>query len=132
MNQTTRGLGLGGFLALTLLLAAILAASGVLPFRQLMARDRAIDLAESKLDALVTENLRLEAQIAALDTDVEVERLAREHFGLVMPGEIGYVAVAPDDLVDPLPEERPALHEEPPWWRRMWDFLTGRDLATDG
>lgn len=128
-----RNLGLGGFLALTALLALVVAALGILPYRQVLARERAVDLSREKLDALVDENMQLEHQIAALQTDQEIERLAREQFGLVMPGEIGYVAVAPDGVVDPAPPGRvTTLEREDPWWRRLWDFLTGRDLAPDG
>lgn len=128
-----RGLGPGGFLALIGLVLVVVAAAGVLPFRQLLAQERAVDLAEDQLDALVTENMRLELQIAALQTDEEVERLAREHFGLVMPGETGYVAVVPEGIIDPLPPEPPSeLRRKDPWWRQFWDFLTGRDIVSDG
>mgnify|MGYP001817190656 CR=1 FL=1 len=67
--------------------------------------------------------------------DQFMRTLAREQFGLVMPGEIGYVVVTPpweDDLPDPgdpSGEEQPASR---PWWQGIWDFLTGRDLAGDG
>ena len=105
MNER-RGLGFGGFLALAALMALVVAALGILPFRQVLARERAVELSRDKLDALVQENMRLEQQIAAMQTDEEVERLAREQFGLVKPGEIGYVAVLPHDVVDPTPPER--------------------------
>ncbi len=128
-----RGLGFGGFLALIALVLLVVAAAGVLPFRRLLAQERAVDLAETKLDALLEENMRLGLQLAALGTDEEVERLAREHFGLVMPGEVGYVAVVPDDIIDPLPPEPDStLRREDPWWQRFWDFLTGRDIVSDG
>lgn len=128
-----RGLGLGGFLALTTLVALVVAALGIFPFRQVLARERAVDLSREKLDALVEENRRLEHQIAALHTDEEVERLAREQFGLVLPGELGYVAVVPKSVVDPAPSAgMTSLEREDPWWRQVWDFLTGRDLTTDG
>ncbi len=90
------------------------------------------------MEALEEENDVLEGRIAALQTDGEVERLAREQFGLVMPGEIGYVVVTPpweNDLPDPADAAGPAVPPEPesrPWWQAFWDFLTGRDLAGDG
>ena len=128
-----RGLGFGGFLALTALVLLVVAAAGVLPFRRLLAQERAVDLAETQLNALLEENMRLGLQLAALGTDEEVERLAREHFGLVMPGEVGYVAVVPDDIIDPLPPEPlSTLRREDPWWNQFWDFLTGRDIVSDG
>lgn len=128
-----RGLGLGGFLALVTLVVLVVAALGIVPYRQVLARDRAVELSQQKLDALVEENLRLEQLTAALQTDEEVERLAREQFGFVMPGEVGYVAVATEDLVDPpAPTRMIELERDEPWWRRFWDFLTGRDVSPDG
>jgi cell division protein FtsB len=130
MIDTRRGLGMGGFLLLVLLMVLVVAAAGIFPFRQLLAQERAVDLTQEKLDALVGENLRLEQQIAALRTDEEVERLAREHFGLVMAGEVGYVAVVPEGIVDPVPAGRDTtLEREQPWWDQVWDFLTGRDIV---
>jgi cell division protein FtsB len=130
MIDTRRGLGLGGFLLLVLLMVLVVAAAGIFPFRQLLAQERAVDLTQEKLDALVGENLRLEQQIAALRTDEEVERLAREHFGLVMAGEIGYMAVVPEGIVDPVPAGRDTtLEREQPLWGQVWDFLTGRDIV---
>ncbi len=130
MIDTRRGLGLGGFLLLVLLMVLVVAAAGIFPFRQLLAQERAVDLTQEKLDALVGENLRLEQQIAALRTDEEVERLAREHFGLVMAGEVGYVAVVPEGIVDPVPAGRDiTLEREQPLWGQLWDFLTGRDIV---
>lgn len=130
MIDTRRGLGLGGFLLLVFLVLLVVAVAGIFPFRQLLAQERAVDLTRDKLDALVEENLRLEQQIAALKTDEEVERLAREHFGLVMEGEVGYVAVVPEGIIDPVPEGRDTtLEREQPLWGQVWDFLTGRDIV---
>jgi len=128
-----RGLGLGGFLALVTLVSLVVAALGIVPFRQVLARERAVDLSQQQLDALTEENLRLEQLVAALQTDEEVERLAREQFGLVMPGEVGYVAVVPEGLSDPLPREGISeIERDEPWWRQFWDFLSGRDIVSDG
>lgn len=127
-----RGLGLGGFLVLAALVGLVVAALGVFPFRQVLARERAVELSHEKLDALVAENMRLEYEIAALQTDQEIERLAREQFGLVMPGEVAYVAI-PTAGVGPTPAADVLdLEHHEPWWQRFWDFLTGRDLSSDG
>ena len=106
-------------------------ATGIFPFRQLLAMERSVELMESQLEALREENRHLDQQIQALQTPEEVERLAREHFGLVMPGEIGYVAVAVGDEEEAGPPEPSGFEETPPWWRSLWDFLTGRDLVGD-
>jgi len=130
MIDSRRGLGFGGFLVLAFLMLLVVVVAGIFPFRQLLAQERAVNLSQAKLDALVVENRKLDQQIAALQTDQEVERLAREDFGLVMPGEVGYVAVVPEGIVDPVPVGRDiTLQREQPWWSQMWDFLTGRDIV---
>jgi len=127
------GLRLSGLLALAAAVAVVVTAAGIFPFRQILAQESAVDLAAEKLEALQEENAHLETEIEALETPAEVERLAREQFGLVRPGEVGYVVVVPpgEESIEPEPEptlDRPAAQ---PWWRDLWDFLTGRDL-TDG
>jgi cell division protein FtsB len=131
VKRNRRGFGLLGVSALFLAVVVAMGLSGILPFRQIIASDRAVELSERKLDALIEENRRLEREVAALQSLEEVERLAREDFGLVMPGEVGYVSVPVDVAAEE--DDILASHpEEKPWWRAVWDFLTGRDLVTDG
>lgn len=133
MTDERRGFGLGRFLVLAFVVLVIVGASGIFPFRQIIAQNRSVDLAQRKLDALVEENLRLEQQLAALQSPQEVERLAREQFGLVMPGEIAYVAVVPEgDAAEEVPPVAVGFTEERPWWKAFWDFITGSDLVTNG
>lgn len=133
MIEERRRFGFGRLLLIVMVAMVIVAASGIFPFRQLIAQGRSVDLAQQKLDALVEENMRLEQRVAALQSPQEVERLAREQFGLVMPGEIAYVAVVPDGG-EPTPV-RPAtaeFEETTPWWETFWNFITGSDLTADG
>ena len=130
------GYGISSLLLTVGLIAVVVVLAGIFPFRQIIASNRAVDTAEAKLAAIREETAVLEARIAALQTPEEVERLAREQFGLVHPGEIGYVVVAPPWEAD-RSQTAEALEEpiEPagkPWWEDVWDFLTGRDLAGDG
>ena len=122
---------LSGLLALIALAAVVITAAGIFPFRQIIADRRSVSLAQEQLLALREENARLGAEVAALASDAEVERLAREQFGLVRPGETAYVVLAPEG---PEPEPEPTLDRpgEQPWWRDLWDFLTGGDLVRDG
>jgi len=123
----------GWVLAILLLGALALTVSGILPFRQLVAQQRQIDRAGSQLEALANENERLENEIVALQTDGEVERIARDQYGLVRPGEVGYVVVAPpgsSGTADASGEAAPV--ESRTWWERLWDFVTGGDLDGDG
>ena len=130
------GPGFSSFLLTVLLIGVAVVLAGIFPFRQIIASNRAVEVAEQKLDALEEESEILEARIAALQTPEEVERLAREQFGLVRPYEIGYVVVTPPgEAPAPAPETAGVEVAEDSgrqWWEGVWDFLTGRDLVGDG
>jgi cell division protein FtsB len=126
---------LPGLLAVAALVGVVVTAAGIFPFRQIIGQEKAVGLAREKLAALEEENARLAVEAAALESDAEIERLAREQFGLVMPGEIGYVVVSPPgEVAAPAESEVPTLDRpgEQPWWKDLWDYLTGRDLERDG
>jgi len=128
--------GLSSLLVIVGLLVAVVVLAGVFPFRQIVAGNREIDAAENRRAAISEETRVLESRIAALQTPEEVERLAREQFGLVMPGEIGYVVVTPPweerSAAGPPATDAQPETESRPWWQGVWDFLTGRDLTGDG
>ena len=113
-----------------LLLAALaFTVSGVFPIRQLIQQRQQVDAARAQLDALRFENDRLADEIDALHTDQEIERIAREQYGLVRPGEEAFVIIVPEapaDEVAPVPEE---VAEPPSWWQRIWLFVTGGDVG---
>ncbi len=114
---------------IAVLLAAAALFTNILPFRQILAQHDALDRARMELDVLTEENARLDNEVAALMTDSEVERIAREQFGYVMPGERAIVIVAPPDgLVAKLMEVAP-VEVDRPIWQRIWDFLTGHDVG---
>ncbi len=123
--------GIGSMLGLIALLALAVVVAGILPFRQVLAQRNAVDAAEEQLAAIEEENRLLEARIVALQSPEEVERLAREQFGLVRPGETGYVVITPPGEAVPETEPEPVSPDKP-WWEDVWDFLTGRDLTEDG
>jgi cell division protein FtsL len=129
--EERRGLRLSGLLVIGVLVAVVVTAAGIFPFHQILGQQDSVSLAERQLEALQEENRRLEAEIAALQTPEEVERLARERFGLVRPGEISYVVVAPEGDTPRLAEPEPVLErDETPWWRDLWDFMTGKDVSS--
>lgn len=120
------------WVALFLVLALGMTLAGIFPFRQMLAQQRQVANTEAKLEAVVEENRQLEGQIASLQTDAGVERLAREQLGLVRPGETGYQVESVEGEVIPSPtavtedqfDDRSLLQQ-------FWDFLTGRDLVPD-
>ncbi|MFP3913642.1 MAG: FtsB family cell division protein [Actinomycetota bacterium] len=117
-------------LALLVVGAAVL--TNVVPYRQILEQQRQVEAASQELEDLREENEVLSAQRDALETPVEVERLAREKLGYVRPGEIAYVVLEPP----PAPTTTttlPAGEREPPpqdeaLWETVWDFMTGADL----
>ena len=118
--------------AVILLAALAITLAGIFPFRQMIAQQRQVDQTQARLEALIEENHRLEATAAALESAPEVERLAREQYGLVRPGETGYTVETPADssptVIAASPED--TVDERSPL-QRIWDFLTGRDLVPD-
>ncbi len=121
------GRRLSGLGVLVLLVALAATVVVVFPFRQIIAADRQVELTKEKLDALVGENARLDKAVARLQTDEEIARLARERFGLVQEGEVGYVVEWVD--VEPAPEPTLPPPDDRRWWERVWDFVSGRDGA---
>lgn len=117
--------------ALLLLVALAVTTAGIFPLRQILAQQDQVEATRAKLDALTSETDRLQGLVDALHTDAEVERLARERFGLVRPGEVGYSvewAGEIDEVAGP-----PALaKDERPWYRKVWDYVSGAEYEPDG
>jgi cell division protein DivIC len=118
------------FLAVVLLAALAITMAGIFPFRQMLAQSRQVENTQLQYETLASENARLEEQAELLQTSLEIERIAREQYGLVRPGESALRAVPAEGTVverDPAP---PTV-EAQPWYRKLWDFFTGRDLVPD-
>ncbi len=78
-----------------LLTLGVLAGLAVLPARTWLSQRRDIAEAESELRRAEAEVDDLTAELEELQSDDAVERLAREHFDLVFPGEESYRIVEP-------------------------------------
>jgi cell division protein FtsB len=118
--------------ALLILLIGVAFLTQVVPYRQIIESGQQVEAARSQLAALEEENRRLQADVAALHTDGEVEKLAREKLGYVRPGETAYVVLDPPDTdTETAPTPDPALVEERTWVEEIWDFLTGADLGDE-
>lgn len=102
----------------------------MVPYRQILDSQRQVSSARAELAALEEDNALLTADVAALQTDEEVEKLAREKLGYVRPGETAYVVLdPPESETRPLPQTDDLVFpEEPTWVDRLWDFVTGADL----
>ncbi len=74
----------------------------VFPTRSWLQQRSAVTEAERKLAVIETENARLDARITALQDPAEIERVAREKYGLVKPGETAF-AILPAPAASVLP-----------------------------
>jgi cell division protein FtsB len=63
----------------------------VYPTRTFLDQRAETNKARSQLQVLQSENARLARESKRLSTDSEIERLAREKYGLVKPGERPFV-----------------------------------------
>lgn len=116
---------------LTLVLVGLAVVTNVVPYRQIVEQQRQVAEAAADLASLQAENDLLTARRDALETPVEIERLAREKLGYVRPGEIAYVVLdpptAPTTTLPADEEEEPV--EDASLFDEVWDFVTGADLA---
>ncbi|NND04607.1 MAG: septum formation initiator family protein [Acidimicrobiia bacterium] len=118
--------------AVVLIAALAVTLAGIFPFRQILAQNRQVETTEAKLAALEAENALLEDRVVALNTDVELERIAREEYGLVEEGEIGFTAYSEPGSELPAVTDPVGDFDDRNFAQKMWDFLTGRDLDPDG
>ena len=97
----------------------------VFPSRTFLAQRASLSRAEDQLAVLSEQNSLLEERARLLRDDDEIERLAREEYHLVRPGEEAYVVL-------PSPEPQPAAPadvaplDERSALRRAWDWVTNR------
>ena len=74
----------------------------VFPTRTYLAQRAETQRTQHQLDVLREQNDALSARVTALDTDAEIERIAREQFDLVRPGEQAF-AILPAPAISDLP-----------------------------
>ena len=88
----------------------------VFPTRTYLAQRRQIAAATERLELFQQQNAHLEAEAKRLESDAEIERIARARYNLVRPGEEAY-AVVPVPKPDPPPAPpapSPAAQPAPP------------------
>ncbi len=75
----------------------------VFPARTLLAQRQKTEKERSELQLLNEQSRKLEEEARRLQSDAEVERMAREQYGFVYPGERPYVVVPPPTTTPPPP-----------------------------
>ena len=114
------------------LVVALAVTTNALPLRQIVDQQQEVAEAEATLSDLERENRILDDQVTALQTPVEIERLAREKLGYVRPGEAAYVVIEEEVPAAEFPADvagDPDEGEAVPFLTKVWDFVTGRDLV---
>ena len=93
-------------LVLTALVAVTLAL-GVFPTRTYLEKKQEVSLAQQQLDNLTAENDEKQTRVDTLQTDAEIEAIAREEYNLVKPGEETYAVIPPPEEPVQLPDSWP-------------------------
>ena len=88
VRHRRRPRGLWPLLALVTVVGIVFIA--VYPTRTWLAQRDTLSKAQRQVQVLRQQNDALAQRVAALNTDAEIERLAREKYNLVRPGEESY------------------------------------------
>lgn len=106
---------------------AVILAVAVFPTRTYLEQRRELAATEQRIELLAAENKRLEARVRKLHTDAEIERIAREQYSLVRPGEEAYAVLpAPGDPAPRIeqPRVQPPRADRRSLWERVKDAVT--------
>lgn len=83
--------------ALRLLLLAVAVAAilllFVLPGRTFLSQERSLATTQRQVNDLTAENAKLRREAKNLQSDSVIEQIAREEYGLVMPGQKAYAII---------------------------------------
>jgi cell division protein FtsB len=95
----------------------------VFPVRTYFAQRHDLAASSERVKVLSTENRQLSDRVARLHTDAEIERLARQEYDLVKPGEEAYAILPAPEVPKPQPE---AVAHKPShgFWNKVGDVLT--------
>jgi cell division protein FtsB len=86
---------LGGIIVVALLFAF------VFPARTLLAQRQRSDKERERLELLREQTRKLEEETIRLQDNAEIERIAREQYNFLLPGERPYVVVPPPTSAPP-------------------------------
>jgi cell division protein FtsB len=113
----------GPIVATVLFLGVLL--GGVFPTRQWLAQREATEAAEEQLAVLREQNGALEDRARLLHSDAEIERLAREQYNLVRPGEEAYAVLPPREGAAEPALTSPEEPDDRNLLEKAWDGITG-------
>jgi cell division protein FtsB len=113
-----------GWIAAGLGLVAVLLVF-VFPTTTWLAQRRDGAATAQRARVLQAANRRLEARVRKLHTDAEIERLAREQYDLVRPGEEAYAILPAPAQAQPVVTHHVEAKHHPSLLSRAWARLTG-------
>ena len=93
-----------------------------LPGRTYLTQRREVHRAEQRVKVLEEESAKLGERAAQLQTPEEIERIAREQYGLAKPGETAFAILPPEASANPAPAPPPP--ENRSFIERAWDTVT--------
>ena len=97
----------------------------VFPARTYLDQRHARQQVAAQIKLLDARNRALQKRVQTLHTDAEVERLAREQYDLVRPGEEAYAILpSPTPPTTAAPRHRSAKPDHRNWFSRAWDTVT--------
>ena len=96
----------------------------VFPTRTWLAQRQDLAATERKLAVLSTQNAEMTARVQRLNTDAEIERLARQDYNLVRPGEEAYAILPSAEAPRPRKAAKPAPEDGPGFWSELWEDVT--------
>jgi cell division protein FtsB len=95
----------------------------VLPGRTYLAQRRSLAAAETRVNVLGKANAQLNQRMASLQTPAEIERLARQYYGLKMKNETPYVILPSPASSTPAAPPAPAKKANRGLPSRIWRDL---------
>ena len=93
----------------------------VFPTRTYLSQRRDLANTQRRLAVLSGQNRELSGRVARLNTDAEIERLAREQYNLVRPGEEAFAILPPPGPPVLDGDDKPAAQDSGGFWEDLWD-----------
>ena len=87
----------------------------ILPGRTWLAQGRAASAAQRQHAALSKENAALATRVAQLQSSAYIEQIARQQYGLIMPGEQAYGILLPAASPTTVPPHSKRHHHHSLW-----------------
>jgi cell division protein FtsB len=112
------------FLATLVVVFAGITLLAVFPARTYFAQRQHLASASERVVVRCKENTELSDRVKRLHTDAEIERLAREQYDLVKPGEEAYAILPPPASEKPKAAPKPVVKDDPGFWSKVGDTLS--------